>query len=407
MRAADFAGAGSMEARVAALEAGAAAYATRPAPTSFYASAIGGDGAAPAAAMGDVMGVAIEGGEAVLTLRAIERPHMTSEFLLHGHQEMGAPHYHFFSMGGAGAPPVLGASAFAAAAGSGAAGGGLSLFFKGGGYICGALVAQRGCAGAIADWTVHGVDICVGIQANPYFPPCSSDCPCECGLCPPPQAAGTDSAAVSFSMNAGSLDDAQSKEGAIKTAVAGVGGVSEDSLTVAITAAARRLLATGVYKARARGPLQYAYVESCDEIHPRHITDPMAPLTSAALIAFNPASASERAGHRHHLRHGLSAHRLHQRQRVGLGPDLQRLDRRGHQLRSGLAVYQRRAPACAEGVGRQRYHRRPHRRQPRRPLPGVHRRRPLLPEAQAGCAHAAFASARAQVEPPPSCRPPA
>jgi hypothetical protein len=68
------------------------------------------------------------------------------------------------------------------------------------------------------------------------------------GVCPQPGP----EVEFAFSMNADSLADAQSKEGAIKTALAGVGGVSENSVTVAIKAASRRLLATGVYKARAR-----------------------------------------------------------------------------------------------------------------------------------------------------------
>jgi Zn-dependent alcohol dehydrogenase len=53
-------------------------------------------------------------------------------------------------------------------------------------------------------------------------------------------------------MNADSLADAQSKEPAIKTAIAGAGGVGEDTVTVAFEAASRRLLATSVYKARER-----------------------------------------------------------------------------------------------------------------------------------------------------------
>jgi len=52
-------------------------------------------------------------------------------------------------------------------------------------------------------------------------------------------------------MNADSLADAQSKEPAIKTAIAGAGSVSEGAVTVAFEAASRRLLATSVYKARA------------------------------------------------------------------------------------------------------------------------------------------------------------
>jgi hypothetical protein len=202
------------------------------------------------------MGVAIEGGEAVLTLRAIERPHMTSEFLLHGHQEMGAPHYHFFSMGGAGAQPVLGAGGFAAAAGSGAAGAGLNLFFKGAygspwgsdpATDCQESVDSVGCAEASASLSYQGstfCELCADIV----------DCTTDCSSSAAAGAGGDNSTTISFSINAGSLAEAQSSEGAIKTAIAGVGGVSEDSVTVAITAATRRLLATGVYTARARPP---------------------------------------------------------------------------------------------------------------------------------------------------------
>jgi len=170
---------------------------------------------------------------------------MTSEFLLHGHQELASPHYHFYSMGGAAA--LLGARGFAAAAGAGA--GGLSLFFKGF-ATCQDAINDFGCAGAIDE---YGQNLFCGI---PNY--CSTDCPCECSGtgCPPADDTGTGtdtgaSAEVTFSMKADSLADAESEEGAIKAAIAGVGGVGEDAITVAFEAVSRRLLATGVYKARA------------------------------------------------------------------------------------------------------------------------------------------------------------
>ena len=57
---------------------------------------------------------------------------------------------------------------------------------------------------------------------------------------------------VTFDMYAGSLPEAQSKEPAIKTAIAGAGGVSEGTVTVAVAPASRRLLATSIFKARER-----------------------------------------------------------------------------------------------------------------------------------------------------------
>ena len=65
-------------------------------------------------------------------------------------------------------------------------------------------------------------------------------------------AAADSSVEVSFKMNAGSLAEAQSKEPAIKTAIAGAGGVSEGTVTVAVAPASRRLLATSIFKARER-----------------------------------------------------------------------------------------------------------------------------------------------------------
>ena len=60
---------------------------------------------------------------------------------------------------------------------------------------------------------------------------------------------------VSFKMKADSLGDAQSKEPAITEAIAAAGSVNANSINTTVEASSRRLLAAGIYKARARSEI--------------------------------------------------------------------------------------------------------------------------------------------------------